>query len=193
MTWSASLLDFIRVAAGGILVGLALGWVIARLIERVDDYLIETTLTTVLAFGAYLAAERLHLSGVLAVVAAGLVNGNIGPRGMSPTTRIVLFNFWEYVAFLANSLVFLLIGLKVNIPGVGPVVAADPVGDSRGVRGARGHRLRPELDLEPGGRADRRELAARAGLGRPARGDLPGAGPQSARRTSAATANCCRS
>jgi CPA1 family monovalent cation:H+ antiporter len=113
-----SLLDFIRVAAGGILVGLALGWVIARLIERVDDYLIETTLTTVLAFGAYLAAERLQLSGVLAVVAAGLINGNIGPRGMSPTTRIVLFNFWEYVAFLANSLVFLLIGLKVNIPAL---------------------------------------------------------------------------
>jgi len=106
------------VAAGGILVGLALGWVIARLIERVDDYLIETTLTTVLAFGAYLVAERLHLSGVLAVVAAGLINGNIGPRGMSPTTRIVLFNFWEYVAFLANSLVFLLIGLKVNIPAL---------------------------------------------------------------------------
>jgi CPA1 family monovalent cation:H+ antiporter len=113
-----SLLDFIRVAAGGIIVGLALGWVIAQLIERVDDYLIETTLTTVLAFGAYLAAERLHLSGVLAVAAAGLVNGNIGPRGMSPTTRIVLFNFWEYVAFLANSLVFLLIGLKVNIPAM---------------------------------------------------------------------------
>jgi CPA1 family monovalent cation:H+ antiporter len=113
-----SLLDFIRVAAGGILVGLALGWVIARLIERVDDYLIETTLTTVLAFGAYLAAERLQLSGVLAVVAAGLINGNLGPRGMSPTTRIVLFNFWEYVAFLANSVVFLLIGLKVNIPAL---------------------------------------------------------------------------
>jgi monovalent cation:H+ antiporter, CPA1 family len=113
-----SVLDFIRVAAGGILVGLALGWVVARLIERVDDYLIETTLTTVLAFGAYLVGERLHVSGVLAVVAAGLINGNIGPRGMSPTTRIVLFNFWEYVAFVANSLVFLLIGLKVNIPGL---------------------------------------------------------------------------
>jgi len=88
------------------------------MIERVDDYLIETTLTTVLAFGAYLVAERLHLSGVLAVVAAGLMNGNLGPRGMSPTTRIVLFNFWEYVAFLTNSLVFLLIGLRVNIPAI---------------------------------------------------------------------------
>jgi CPA1 family monovalent cation:H+ antiporter len=113
-----SLLDFIRVAVGGILVGLALGWIIAWLIQRVDDYLIETTLTTVLAFGAYLLAERFQLSGVLAVAAAGLINGNLGPRGMSPTTRIVLFNFWEYVAFLANSLVFLLIGLKVNIPAL---------------------------------------------------------------------------
>ena len=111
----SSTLEFIQVAVGGIVVGLVLGWIIAQLIERVDDYLIETNLTTVLAFGAYLLAERLHLSGVLAVVAAGLVNGNMGPRGMSPTTRIVLFNFWEYVAFLANSLVFLLIGLKVNI------------------------------------------------------------------------------
>lgn len=110
-----SVLEFAQVAIGGIIVGLILGWITAQLIERVDDYLIETTLTTVLAFGAYLLAERLHLSGVLAVVAAGLINGNMGPRGMSPTTRIVLFNFWEYAAFLANSLVFLLIGLKVNI------------------------------------------------------------------------------
>jgi CPA1 family monovalent cation:H+ antiporter len=110
--------EFVRVAAGGTLIGLILGWIISGLISRVDDYLIETTLTTILAFGAYLIAERLHFSGVLAVVAAGLVNGNIGPQGMSPTTRIVLFNFWEYVAFLANSLVFLLIGLEVNIPAL---------------------------------------------------------------------------
>ncbi len=108
--------DFVRVAAGGTVVGLVLGWVTARVIARIDDYLIETTLTTVLAFGSYLVAERMHFSGVLAVVAAGLVNGNIGPQGMSPTTRIVLFNFWEYVAFLANSFVFLLIGLQINIP-----------------------------------------------------------------------------
>jgi Na+:H+ antiporter len=107
--------DFIRVATGGVVVGLMLGWMISRLIARVDDYLIETTLTTVLAFGSYLLAERLHFSGVLAVVAAGLINGNIGHRGMSPTTRIVIFNFWETVAFLANSLIFLLIGLDVNL------------------------------------------------------------------------------
>ena len=89
----AGVLDFVRVAAGGVLVGLALGWLAAQLIARVDDYLIETTLTTVLAFGAYLLAERLHVSGVLAVVAAGLVNGNAGKRGMSPTSRLVLFTF----------------------------------------------------------------------------------------------------
>lgn len=113
-----SVLDFIRIAAGGIGVGIFLGWLISRLISRIDDYLIETTLTTVLAFGAYLIAEQLHFSGVLAVVAAGLINGNLGPQGMSPTTRIILFNFWEYVAFLVNSLVFLLIGLEVDIPAL---------------------------------------------------------------------------
>jgi CPA1 family monovalent cation:H+ antiporter len=108
--------DFVRVAVGGVLVGFLLGWLASRLIARIDDYLIETTLTTVLAFGSYLLAEQLHFSGVLAVVAAGLINGNIGPQGMSPTTRIVLFNFWEFVAFLANSMIFLMLGLQVNIP-----------------------------------------------------------------------------
>lgn len=113
-----SLGQFILVAVGGTTVGLVLGWAVSRLIARVDDYLIETTLTTLLAFGAYLTAERLGFSGVLAVVAAGLVNGNMGPQGMSPTTRIVITNFWEYVAFLANSLIFLLIGLEVNLPAL---------------------------------------------------------------------------
>jgi CPA1 family monovalent cation:H+ antiporter len=109
------LLSFILVSGGGIVVGLGLGWVASRLIAMVDDHLIETTLTTVLAFGAYLVAEQLHVSGVLAVVAAGLVTGSIGEKGMSPTTRIVVFNFWEYVTFLVNSAVFLLLGLQMEI------------------------------------------------------------------------------
>lgn len=109
-------LEFVRVVLGGVVIGGLLGWIVARLIARVDDYLIEITLTTVLAFGAYLLSERLHFSGVLAVVAAGLISGNLGPRGMSPTTRIVLFNFWEYATFLANSFLFLLIGLQINLP-----------------------------------------------------------------------------
>jgi len=115
IAWGSFLTDFLRVAGGGLVVGLVLGWLISQVISQIDDHLLETTLTTVLAFGAYFAAEQLHVSGVLAVVAAGLVNGNIGPRGMSPTTRIVVANFWEYVAFLSNSFVFLLIGLEMNI------------------------------------------------------------------------------
>ena len=111
--------DFFRVSAGGLLIGIGLGWIIAQIIARVDDYLIETMLTTVLAFGAYLVAERFHVSGVLAVVAAGIITGNVGLKGMSPTTRIVLFNFWEFLAFVANSLVFLLIGLDVNLREIG--------------------------------------------------------------------------
>jgi CPA1 family monovalent cation:H+ antiporter len=58
---------------------------------------------------------NLPCQGVLAVVAAGLVTGSIGPAGMSPTTRIVLNNFWEYAAFLANSFIFLLIGLQIDM------------------------------------------------------------------------------
>ena len=107
--------DFIRVAGGGLVVGSVLGLVVSQLIGAVDDPMVETTLTTVLAFSAYLVAEKTHVSGVLAVVAAGLVNGNIGPRGMSATTRVVVFNFWEYAAFVANSLVFLFIGLTINV------------------------------------------------------------------------------
>jgi CPA1 family monovalent cation:H+ antiporter len=119
---------FVVQAGGGVLVGAAMGWVVSRMIAAIDDYLVETTLTTVLAFGAFLLAEQIQLSGVLAVVAAGLVNGNLGRGGMSPTTRIVVFNFWEYVAFLANSAVFLLIGLRIDLPGLfaagGPILWA---------------------------------------------------------------------
>ena len=111
-----SLIDFIAIAGGGIAVGFFLGVIISQAIRFIDDSLIETTLTTVLAFGSYLVAEQIHVSGVLAVVAAGLVSGNIGPQGMSPSTRIVLYNFWDYAAFLANSVVFLLIGLQINLP-----------------------------------------------------------------------------
>jgi CPA1 family monovalent cation:H+ antiporter len=109
------LTEFVRVAGGGLVVGLFLGWIVSQMIIKIDDHLIETTLTTVLAFGAYLLAEQLHVSGVLAVVAAGLVNGNIGPRGMSPTTRIVVTNIWDLAAFLSNSFLFLLIGLEMKL------------------------------------------------------------------------------
>ena len=110
-----SIRDFVAVAGGGVLVGITLGLLISKTIERIDDPLVETTLTTVLAFGSYLVAEYFHVSGVLAVVAAGIVNGNAGSDGMSATTRVVVFNFWEYAAFIANSFIFLLIGLTIDV------------------------------------------------------------------------------
>jgi CPA1 family monovalent cation:H+ antiporter len=110
-----SILDFIVVSGGGLMVGLLLGMIFSQITRRIDDPLIETTLTGVLAFGSYLVAEEIHVSGVLAVVAAGLVSGNVGPQGMSPSTRVLVFNFWEIMAFLANSLVFLLIGLQIDL------------------------------------------------------------------------------
>ncbi len=110
----SSLTQFFTVAGGGLAIGFILGWLFSQMISRINDHLLETTLTSVLAFGAYLVAESLGTSGVLAVVAAGLVNGNIGSKGMSPTTRIVVFNFWEYAAFLATSFIFLLIGLQID-------------------------------------------------------------------------------
>ncbi len=112
---AGNIANFLTVAGGGLLVGITLGMLASEMIRRIDEPLVETTLTVVLAFGAYLLAESFHVSGVLAVVAAGLVNGNAGPHGMSPTTRIVVHNFWETGAFLANSFVFLLVGFAIDI------------------------------------------------------------------------------
>ena len=108
------LVEFLRVSIGGILIGGILGYAVAKLIEQIDDHLIEVTLTTILAYGSFVLAEQFHFSGVLAVVVAGLVNGNIGPRGMTPSTKIVLFTVWEYTAFLANSFIFILLGISVE-------------------------------------------------------------------------------
>ena len=110
-----SLTQFTSVAGGGLLVGFIIGWLLSQIISRINDHLLETTLTSVLAYAAYLVGESIGVSGVMAVVAAGLVNGNLGAKGMSPTTRIVVYNFWEYAAFLATNLVFLLIGLQINL------------------------------------------------------------------------------
>jgi len=110
-----SILNFLIVSGGGLLMGLILGLLISQAISIIDNALIETTLTSVLAFGSYILAEQIHVSGVLAVVAAGIVSGNLGPQRMAPTSRILVFNFWEYAAFLANSFVFLLIGLQIDL------------------------------------------------------------------------------
>jgi len=110
-----SVINFVLVAGGGLVIGFVLGLLISLAISTIDNPLLETTFTSVLAFGSYILAEQFHVSGVLAVVAAGVVSGNLGPQRMAPTTRILVYNFWEYAAFLANSFIFLLIGLQIDL------------------------------------------------------------------------------
>ncbi len=111
-----AIVDFLRVALGGLSIGLGLGFAVSYLIlKNVDNAMIETATSVALAFGAFVIAEELHLSGILAVVAAGLMVGNIGMQNTSPTTKLTLDNFWEFLAFAVNSLVFLVIGLEIVI------------------------------------------------------------------------------
>lgn len=107
--------SFTMVVLGGAVVGCMLGYAASRITAFFDDHLLEITLTTILAYGAFLVAEQLRVSPVISVVAAGIVLGNYGSRSsMSATTRLAVNSFWEYAAFLVNSLVFLLIGLQVK-------------------------------------------------------------------------------
>ena len=119
LVWTNALIKFVIVALGGIGLGLVSGLTANFIFARVDDHLIEITLSTIVAYGAYLLAEQFHLSGVLAVVFAGMIIGNRSSRNMSPTTRMMLTNFWEYIAFLVNSLIFILIGMQVAMPRLG--------------------------------------------------------------------------
>jgi CPA1 family monovalent cation:H+ antiporter len=113
---SGALLAFIRIAGGGLLVGLTIGFAVSQVILRVDDAMVEITLTVIAAYGSFVLAERFHLSGVIATVAAGMLCGNYGRRlGMSPTTRVAVQTFWEYWAFALNSVVFLLVGLEIRL------------------------------------------------------------------------------
>lgn len=111
-----AVVDFVRVVGLGTLVGVLVGYLASKLTQRVDDPMIEITLTTIAAYGSFIIAEHFHLSGVIATVAAGMLCGNYGARtGMSPSTRIAVESFWEYVAFALNSIVFLLIGFEVHL------------------------------------------------------------------------------
>jgi len=103
------------VVVGGAALGATFGFLASRVTKAFDDHLLETTLTMITAYGSYIVADRLHISAVIAVVAAGIVFGNYGSRtGMSATTRLAVNSFWEYAAFFVNSLLFLLIGLQVK-------------------------------------------------------------------------------
>jgi CPA1 family monovalent cation:H+ antiporter len=91
------------------------GFLVSRLVRHIDDPLIETTITIVTAYGVYLLADFLHTSGILAVILAGLIVGSYGRSiGMSERTREAVDDFWSMIAFLANALVFLLVGVELN-------------------------------------------------------------------------------
>jgi CPA1 family monovalent cation:H+ antiporter len=108
--------QYFLAVAGGAILGSALGYLASRITGTVDDPQIEITLSTILAYGSYLLAFHLHLSGVIATASAGLILGNFGSkRGMSVRTRTAMESFWEYVSFVMNSLVFLLIGLEIHV------------------------------------------------------------------------------
>jgi len=105
---------------GGVSTGVACGGAAILISGRTRDHLVETALTTAAAYGSFLLAEHLHVSGVLATVAAGIVMGNLGvlckdmvPNPLTERGRAFVLDFWEFAAFLANSLIFLLIGLRV--------------------------------------------------------------------------------
>lgn len=97
---------------GGILVGMVVGVGSLLLTGRTGDHLVEMTVTTIAAYGSFLIAERFHTSGVLATIAAGLVLGNVNGIGaFTERGREAVVEFWEFAAFITNSLVFLLIGM----------------------------------------------------------------------------------
>jgi CPA1 family monovalent cation:H+ antiporter len=119
-TGSVSPLDvvqkFLFVIIGGVLVGLALGYLSTALLSQADDPLGGILLTVAIALGAFQAGEFLHVSGVVAVVVAGLIVGNFEHSQMtSASTQVTLFSFWEYAGFGVNTFIFLLIGLEVNV------------------------------------------------------------------------------
>jgi CPA1 family monovalent cation:H+ antiporter len=98
-------------SAGGAAIGAGMAAGLLLLAGRTQDHLVEITLTTIAAYGSFLLADHLHMSGVLASLAAGLVVGNIGARGwLSEAGQGHIVSFWQYAAFLANSVVFILMG-----------------------------------------------------------------------------------
>ncbi|MDZ7637147.1 MAG: Na+/H+ antiporter [Bryobacterales bacterium] len=111
-----SLRQFGLTVFGGLAVGGVIGAAASKLTGYFDDHLLEITLTTIAAYGSFLLAESIHVSPVIAVVVAGIIIGTYGrERGMSPATQVSVNAFWEYAAFVVNSLVFLLIGLEIQI------------------------------------------------------------------------------
>lgn len=115
-TVSAIAMQFVTMAGGGVLVGITLGYGVSHVMKRIDDPMIEITLTVIAAYGSFVLAEQLQCSGVLATVVAGMICGGYGRQmAMSATTRTAVHAFWEYATFALNSMVFLMVGFTVPL------------------------------------------------------------------------------
>lgn len=106
--------QFVLAAAGGTLLGLALGWALARIVPRIGDASLEIAATLVVPPAIYILAEEIHVSGVLAVVAAGLYFGRHSSRSLSSASRVGGYSVWQTGLVLVNGLVFILIGLQLG-------------------------------------------------------------------------------
>jgi monovalent cation/hydrogen antiporter len=117
MTGSFSLgqasLQFLFVATGGVCVGLAVGWLATQVQKRLDDPPVQTMLSLLTPYVAYFTGERLHVSGILAVVIAGMYYGWRAPRILSGRMRLQALPVWEMVLFILNGILFMLIGLQL--------------------------------------------------------------------------------
>ena len=114
------LLQFLQVVGIGIGTGCLIGFGLSYLTQRFDLPLVEQSLTLVSAYGTYLITEDLGGSGVIGVVTTGLILGNFGSRiGMNPRTRMIVSEFWEFLSFFVNSIVFLLIGDQIRFAILG--------------------------------------------------------------------------
>src|SRR5256885_1216827 len=105
--------QFLFVAAGGIAVGLATGWLATQVQKRLDDPPVQTMFSLLTPYVAYFSGEQLHVSGILAVVIAGIYYGWRAPRVLSGQMRLQAFPVWEMVTFILNGILFMLIGLQL--------------------------------------------------------------------------------
>ncbi len=107
---------FIKKAGGGLIFGYILGYLGYLALKSIDNYIVETMITLAIVMGGYLLADRLHVSGPLAMVMAGIITGNKSmEQGVSDTTRDYLGKFWEMIDEVMNAILFLLIGFEMLI------------------------------------------------------------------------------
>jgi monovalent cation:H+ antiporter, CPA1 family len=106
--------DFLQEAGGGVLLGLAIGWIAYRAMRSIDEYYVEVMISLAVVMGGYSLAHHIHVSGPVAMAVAGLVIGNAAVAdAMSDVTRDYLLKFWALIDEILNAVLFLLIGLEV--------------------------------------------------------------------------------